>query len=86
MGFSLCANFFHLFELENLCVNCTKEKKTLYTAFILISHFILRFGETSVQFGGTLQISLVLGYIRVIRKVRNTRNTREHNPNVAQIL
>jgi hypothetical protein len=68
---------FHLFELENLCVNCTKEKKTLYTDFILVSHFILRFGETSVQFGGTLQITLMLGYTRVIRKVRNTQ---QQNP------
>jgi hypothetical protein len=59
--FFFVCKFFHLFELENLCVNCTKEKKTLYTDFILISHFILRFGETSVQFGGTLQITLMLG-------------------------
>ncbi len=49
----------------------------MYTAFILISHFILRFGETSVQFGGTLQIGLMLGYIRVIREVRKTQ---QQNP------
>ncbi len=54
-----------------------KGKKTLYTTFILISQFILRFGETSVQFGGTLQITLMLGHIRVIRKVRKTQ---QQNP------
>jgi hypothetical protein len=75
--------FFSLVRVRKLVCELYKGKKTLYTAFILISHFILRFDETSVQFGGTLQISLVLGYIRDIRKVRNTQ---EHNPNVTQIL
>ncbi len=57
----LRVQFFSLVRVRKLVCELYKGKKTLYTTFILISHFILRFGETSVQFGGTLQISLVFG-------------------------